>query len=156
MISFIVILLALLLNRFILIFNEDLLLCASLILFFFLIYILLKDSIKSYNFFKVVKLYYIFILLFKINMFYNFIYYKCLNISILNIYNTIIKYKNLRKIIYNEFFTSINDFIFFFILLIKQKLLQIFINDIINFISFIEKINKNKLINDIFLFFKLY
>jgi hypothetical protein len=100
MIIFFLIFFSLLLNNFFIIFNEDFLLALSLVIFFYLIYILLNDSIKIFNFFKAIKLYYTFILLFKINIYINLIYKTISKINFKYLFN--------NKIKLNFFYININ------------------------------------------------
>jgi hypothetical protein len=74
---FFLIIFILLINNNYIYYNENFILALSLILFFIIIYITLKNKIKFYNFIKLIKFYFIFILLFRLNNYYSFEYLLC-------------------------------------------------------------------------------
>jgi hypothetical protein len=71
MFMFIFIVFILFINNNIIIYNENFLLCIFLILFFILIYLVLNKNIKIFLFFKVFQSFYMFLMLFKMNIFIN-------------------------------------------------------------------------------------
>jgi len=64
---------ALFINNSIIIYNEYFLLCVFLGLFFILIYIIFNNNIKLFVFLKIFKSFYIFLILFKLNIFFNIV-----------------------------------------------------------------------------------
>jgi len=71
MFMFIFIVFILFINNNIIIYNENFLLCIFLILFFILIYLVLNKNIKFFLFFKLFQNFYMFLMLFKMNIFIN-------------------------------------------------------------------------------------
>lgn len=119
-------------NNFIIIYNENLLLSLNLILFLFIIYVLLNKNIKIYNFFKIFKNFYIFIILLKINIYIN----KILNFIYKKKKNLIKLYKIKKFLMKKNFYFILNEFFLKYKILISIQYLlynKYFIKIIQNF-----------------------
>lgn len=105
-------------------YNESLLLCIIFIIFFSLVYISVSKKVKEYNFFKIFKIYYLILILLRLNNYF----YKLLS------YFYLVKKNILNKCLVKLFFIKNN-----FGVILKQ-----FFENYLNIVNILFYLNLNK------------